>query len=108
MIRFKTTLNLVILFSALLVLVFAIGCGNSKEEQKMIDFLKLYSDTVDEYAAADEAKKTELKVKLDTFESKWSNMEMEMDGRITPNDLEKFDKQYKEIQKKYAEIAGKS
>ncbi|MEJ2286726.1 MAG: hypothetical protein P8X85_24395 [Desulfobacterales bacterium] len=108
MIRFKTTLNLVILFSALLVLVFAIGCGNSKEEQKMIDFLKLYSDTVDEYAAADDAKKAELKAKLDTFASKWSDMEMEMDGRLTPNDLEKYDKQFKEIKNKYASLAGKS
>lgn len=108
MIRLKSTLNFVIVFSVLFGLIFVIGCGDSKEVQAMKDFLKLYSDTVDEYAAADEAKKTELKVKLDTFESKWSNMEMEMDGRITPNDLEKFDKQYKEIQKKYAEIAGKS
>ena len=108
MIRFKTTLKLVILFSALLGLVLAIGCGNSAEEQKMLDFLKLYSDTVDEYAAADDVKKPELKAKLDTFESKWSEMEMEMAGRLTPNDLEKFDKQYKEIEKKYAEIAGKS
>jgi hypothetical protein len=108
MIRLKITLNFVIVLSVLFGLVFVIGCGDSKEVQAMKDFLKLYSDTVDEYAAADEAKKTELKVKLDTFESKWSNMEMEMDGRITPNDLEKFDKQYKEIQKKYAEIAGKS
>lgn len=108
MIRLKITLNFVIVFLVLFGLIFVIGCGDSKEVQAMKDFLKLYSDTVDEYAAADEAKKTELKVKLDTFESKWSNMEMEMDGRITPNDLEKFDKQYKEIQKKYAEIAGKS
>ena len=108
MIRFKTTLNLVILFSALLGLVFASGCGNSKEEQKMIDFLKLYSDTVDEYAAADDVKKAELKAKLDTFASKWSDMEMEMDGRLTPNDLEKYDKQFKEIKNKYASLAGKS
>ena len=108
MIRFKTTLNLVILFSALLGLVFASGCGNSKEEQKMLDFLKLYSDTVDEYAAADDVKKAELKAKLDTFASKWSDMEMEMDGRLTPNDLEKYDKQFKEIKNKYASLAGKS
>ena len=108
MIRLKVTLNLVILFSVLFGLIFVIGCGDSKEVQAMKDFLKLYSDTVDEYAAADEAKKAELKAKLDTFKSKWSNMEMEMDGRITPNDLEKFDKQYKEIQTKYDGIAGKS
>jgi hypothetical protein len=108
MIRFNTTLNLVILFAALLGFVFIIGCGNSKEEQKMVDFLKLYSDTVDQYAAADTAKKAELKVKLDTFASKWSDMEMEMDGRLTPNDLEKYDKQYNEIKDRYTSLAGNS
>jgi len=108
MIRFKTTLNFVIVFSVLFGLVFVIGCGNSKEEQVMTDFLKLYSDTVDQYAKADEATKVELKTKLDSFASKWSNMEMDMDGRLTPNDLEKYDKQFKEIQKKYAALAGKS
>jgi len=108
MIRLKTTLNFLIVFSVLFGLVFVIACGNSEEKQAMTDFLKLFSDTVNEYAAADEAKKAELKVKLDSFASKWSDMEMQMDGRLTPNDLEKFDKQYKEIQKKYASLAGKS
>jgi hypothetical protein len=35
-------------------------------------------------------------------------MEMEMDGRITPNDLEKLDKEYKAILKKYSSLTGKS
>ena len=108
MIRLKITLNFVIVVAVLFGLIVVIGCGDSKEVQAMKDFLKLYSDTVDEYAAADEAKKTELKAKLDTFESKWGKMEMEMDGRLTPNDLEKFDKQYKEIQKRYNSLTGKS
>ena len=108
MISSKSTLFLVLVLSALFGLVVIIGCGTSNEEQSMIDFLKLYSDTVDQYAAADDAKKAELKATLDSFHSKWSDMEMQMDGRLTPNDLEKFDKQYKEIQKKYNELAGKS
>jgi len=108
MINSKSTLFLVMAFSALFGLVVLIGCGNSKEVQAMTDFLKLFSDTVDEYAAADQETKAELKAKLDSFHSKWSDMEMQMDGRLTPNDLEKFDKQYKEIEKKYASVAGKS
>jgi hypothetical protein len=99
MIRFKSPINLAIVLLTLVGLVVFIGCGNSKEEQTMVDFLKLYSDTVDEYAAADNVKKAELKAKLDTFASKWMDMEREMDGRLTPNDLEKYDKQYKEIDK---------
>ena len=108
MTRFKSTLNFVIVLSALFGLVFVIGCGNSAEKQAMTDFLQQYAQTVDEYAAADEEKKVELKAKLESFESKWSNMEMKMDGLVTPNDLEKFDKQYKEIKKKYASLTGNS
>lgn len=108
MIRFKSPINLAIVLLTLVGLVAFIGCGNSKEEQTMVDFLKLYSDTVDEYAAADNVKKAELKAKLDTFASKWMDMEREMDGLLTPNDLEKYDKQYKEIENKYTSLTGKS
>ena len=108
MINSKSTLFLVMAFSALFGLVVLIGCGNSKEVQAMTDFIKLFSDTVDEYAAADEETKAELKTKLDSFHSKWSDMEMHSDGLLTPGALEKFDKQFKEIEKKYASVAGKS
>lgn len=108
MFKTRSTLNYVIVFSAIIGLAFVIGCGSSQEKQIMSDFLQLFSDTVDEYAAADEVKKAELKMKLESFGSKWSNMEMEMDGRLTPNDLEKFDKHFKEIQKRYASLVDKS
>jgi hypothetical protein len=108
MFKTRLTLNFVILMFVICGLVFVVGCGNSKEVQAMTDLLKLFSDTVYEYSAADKVKKTELKATLDSFGSKWSNMEMEMDGRLTPNDLEKFDKQYKEIQTRYASLTGKS
>ena len=108
MISSKSTLFFVIVLSALFGLAVITGCGNSSEKQAMIDFLKLFSDKVDQYAAADDGKKAELKKELDSFHSQWSDMEMQMDGRLTPNDLEKLDKQYKEIEKKYASLAGKS
>ena len=108
MIRFKTILNFVIVFSALLGLVFVIGCGSSAEKQAMQDFLKLYSDTVDEYSAADESKKAEMKEELNSFKSKWSNMKMEMDGELTPQSLNELDKEYDKITTKYASLAGLS
>jgi hypothetical protein len=108
MISSKSTLFFVIVLSAFFGLAVITGCGNSSEKQAMIDFLKLFSDKVDQYAAADDGKKAELKKELDSFHSKWSDMEMQMDGRLTPNDLEKFDKRYKEIEKKYVSLAGKS
>ena len=108
MISSKSTLFFVLVFSALFAVASISGCGNSQEVQAMTDFLKQYSDMVEEFAAADETKKAEMKPKLDSFHSKWSDMEMEMDGRLTPNDLEKLDKQYKEIEKKYTSLTGKS
>jgi hypothetical protein len=108
MIRFRAILNFVIVSSALFGLVFVIGCGNSPEKQAMSDFLKLYSDTVDEYSAADESKKAEMKGELNSFKSKWSNMKMEMDGELTPQALDKLDKEYDKITTKYASLAGLS
>ena len=106
--RFKTILNFVIMFSALFGLIFVIGCGSSAEKQAMSDFLKLYSDTVDEYSAADVSKKTEMKEELKSFKSKWSNMKMEMDGELTPQALNELDKEYDKITTKYASVAGLS
>jgi len=108
MIRFKTFLNFAIVFSTLFGLVFVIGCGNSAEKQAMSDFLKLYSDTVNEYSAADESKKAEIKEKLNSFKSKWSNMKMEMGGEVTPQTLDELDKEYEKIKTKYASMAGLS
>jgi hypothetical protein len=95
-------------FSALLGLVFVIGCGGSTEKQAMSDFLKLFSDTVNEYSAADESKKAEIKGKLDSFNSKWSDMKMDLGDHVTPQVLDKMDKEYKKIAKKYASLTGKS
>jgi hypothetical protein len=108
MIRFKTSLNYVIVLSALLGLVFVIGCGGSAEKQAMSDFLKLFSDTVSEYSVADENKKAEIKGKLDSFTSKWSDMKMELGSNVTPNALNDLDKEYQKIAEKYASLIGKS
>ena len=108
MIRFKTMLNFVIVFSVLFGLIFVIGCGSSAEKQAMSDFLKLYNDTVDQYSAADKSKKVEMKGELNSFKSKWSNMKMEMDGELTPQALNELDKEYEKITTKYASLAGLS
>jgi hypothetical protein len=106
MIRFKSTLNCVIVFSVLFGLVFFIGCGSSAEKQTMSDFLKLYSDSVNEYSAADKSKQAVMKGKLDSFPSKWSDMKMELDGQVTPQTLDEMDNEYKEITKKYTSSTG--
>jgi len=108
MIRSKTPLNFVICFAAFVGLVFAIGCGNSVEKQAMTDFLQMYSEIVNEYAGADESGRAVMKAKVESFNSKWSDMKMELGSLVTPNVLEELDKQYKEIAKKYASLIRKS
>jgi len=106
MIRFKSTLNFVIVLSALLGLV--IGCGSSAEKQAMSDFLVMYDNTVKEYSAADESKRAEMKEKLDSFKTKWTNIEMEMGSELTPQELNKLDNEYQKITKKYISLTHKS
>jgi len=108
MIRFKTTLNFVIVFSALLGLALVIGCGSSAEKQAMTDLLQQYSQTVDAYSSVGQSEKAEMEEKLNSYKSKWSDMKMEMDGHITPQALDQLDNEYQQITKKYASMAGKS
>ncbi len=97
-----------IVFSALFGLVFVIGCGSSAEKQAASDLLQHYSQTVDEYVSADQSKKAEIEVTLDSYKTKWSDMKMEMDGQFTPQALDELDNEYQKITKKYASLAGKS
>jgi len=110
MIRIKTSLNYVIVLSAVLGLVLVIGCGGSAEKQAMTDLLQQYSRTVDEYSSADQSKKAEIEKKLDSYKAKWSNMKMEMglSDSVTPQILEKMDIEYQKITTKYVSLAGKS
>ena len=108
MIRSKISLNFVICVAVISALALVIGCGSSAEKQAMSDFLQMYSDTVNEYAEADESKREAMKGKMDSFAAKWSDMKMEMGSLITPNALEELDQQYQQIAKKYAALNGKS
>ena len=105
MVSFKT-LNCLIVLTAILGLV--IGCGVSAENQAMSDFLTTYENTVNEFSAADESKRAELKEKLDSFKSKWANMKMDMNAEITTETLNKLDNEYQKITKKYISLTHKS
>lgn len=108
MFKTRSTLNYVIVFSAIIGLAFVIGCGSSQEKQMMSDFLQQYNQAVDEYSASDNGKKAEMEGNLDSYTSKWSDMKMEMGGDVTPQALDELDKEYKKITKKYASLAEKS
>lgn len=106
MINLKSTLNFAIVFSALFGLVFLIGCGNSEKKQVMSDFLKLYSDSVNEYSTADDSKRAGLKEKLNSLKAKWMDIKIEMDGEVTPQVLDELDNEYDKITKKYTSLSS--
>ena len=106
MLKFKSTLNFVMLLSALLGLIFVIGCAGSAEKQEISSFLKLYSDAVDEYEAADDTKRDQLKEKIDSYKLKCSAMisELELNNKATPQVMNELEREYKDITKKYASL----
>ncbi|MGD8889033.1 MAG: hypothetical protein PVF53_11495 [Desulfobacterales bacterium] len=112
MLKFKSTLHYFIVSSAVIGLVFVMGCNGSEQKQKMSSFLEEYSKTLDEYSEvankADETKKAELEEKLNDYISKWTEMKIEMGSEITPQTLDKLDEEYQQITKKFKALAQKS
>jgi hypothetical protein len=108
----RSILNSLIVFLAIFGLIFVIGCGNSKQMQKMSDFLMEYSKAVDEYSdvigKGEMGKRPEVEKKIKSFMSKWTEMEMEFGGELTPQELNKLDKEYQNITGKYHNLAQKS
>jgi hypothetical protein len=94
------------LFSALLGLIFVIGCGGSAVKQEMSEFLKLYSDAVSEYEAADGTQRAQLKEKIDSYKLKCSTMisEIELNNKATPQVVNELEREYKDITKKYESL----
>ena len=106
MLKSKSTLNFVMLFSALLGLMFVIGCGGSAEKQEMSEILKIYSNAVSEYEAADDTKRAQLKEKIDSYKLKCSAMisELELSDKVTPQVMNELEREYKEITKKFVSL----
>jgi TolA-binding protein len=106
MLKFKSTLNLVTMLAAVLGLILVIGCAGSAEKQEMSKILKLYSDAVSDYEAADVAQRAELKDKIDSYQHKCSAMisEFELNAKLTPQVINELEREYKEITKKYSSL----
>ena len=104
MLKSKSTLNLVMLFAALLGLIFVIGCGASAEEQKVSEILKLYGEAVVEDETADDTKRDQLKEKIDSYRQEWSSMIVDLNDKVTPQVMHDFEREFKEISKKYASL----
>ena len=106
MFKLQSTLIFVMLFSALFGLIFVIGCGGSAEKQEMSKLLKIYSDAVIEYEAADDTQRAQLKEKIDSYKLKCSDMmsELELNDKLTPQVMNELEREYKEITKKFASL----
>ena len=106
MLKLQSTLVFVMLFSAFLGLTFVIGCGDSAEKQEISKSLKLYSDAVSEYEAADDTQRALLKEKIDSYKLKCSDMmsEMELNNKVNPQVMKELEREYKEITEKYASL----
>jgi len=112
MFKNRSILNCLIVFLTILGLVFVIGCGNSKEMQKMSGFLMEYSKAVDEYSdvigKGEKGESAEVEKIIKSFKSKWTEMEMEFGSELTPQELNKLDKEYQNITGKYHNLVQKS
>jgi hypothetical protein len=106
MLKLKSTLNFLMLFSAFLGLIFVIGCGESAEKQEMSKLLKLYRDAVSEYEAAEDTQRAQLKEKIDSYRHKCSAMlsDLELNNKVTRNVMNELEREYKQITEKYASL----
>ena len=108
MLYIRSKLSCVVAVALITGLVFTVGCGESPEKQKMSTFLQEFSQTVSEFAAADQSKKGELEAKLKDYMSKWTAMKFELGGEVTPQVLEKMDMEYQKIAHEYEKLAKQS
>ena len=106
MLKFKSALHFVMLLSAILGMIFVIGCAGSAEKQEMSKILKLYGDAVSEYEAADSTQRAQLKEKIDSYKLKCSAKmsELELNAKVTPQVMNELEREYKKITKKYASL----
>jgi hypothetical protein len=101
-----------VVFSTILGFLLVLGCGPSAEKEKMMAFMQDYQKTLDEYADAisksNNDKKAEIEVKLDALKGQWMLLKQDIGAEVTPQTMEKFEAEFGKLEKKYAELSGKS
>lgn len=108
----KSILKHLVLFAALAGLVMTFGCGPSAEKEKMTAFMQDYQNSLEAYADAigknDSARKTEIEAKLDSLKGQWIQLKEDIGTEVTPQAMEKFEAEFQNLAKKFAELKGKS
>jgi len=101
-----TTMAIFVIFG----LIALMGCGPSKEKQLMSGFISEYSLAVDTFAElskkADTNGISEVKAKVESLMSKWSDMKIDLSSDVTPQVLNQLDDEFKMITKKYQTAAA--
>ena len=108
--RMRSLSITIIVFFTIFGLITLMGCGPSKEKQQMSGFLVEYNQAVEAYTELSKKTDTngisEMKVKVDSFKTQWSDMKIEMASEITPQVLNQLDDEFKTITKKYQSVAA--
>ena len=104
---FWTTIMVIFTIIGLLALT---GCGPSKEKQQMSGFISEYGQAVDTFAElskkADTNGISEVKAKIETLMSQWSDMKIDLSSELTPQVLNELDDEFKVITQKYQVAAA--
>ena len=108
MLKIKPNFNYVVVLAAIVGLVLVIGCGDSPEKAKMVEFIQKFGQEVKEYAKADDGQKAELAAKVESDMAKWTQLKIEMGSELTPQVLDKLDAEYQKFAKEFKTLAGKS
>ena len=110
MLNTRSLCTTVMVFSTILGLLALVGCGPSKEKQQMSGLISEYNQAVDAYAELSKKEDTngisEVKAKIESFKSQWSDMKIDLSSEVTPQVLNKLDDEFKVITKKYQAIAA--
>ncbi len=108
MLKIKSNLSCVVVLAVIAGLFFIAGCGDSQEKQQMTAFIQEFGATVQEYTKAEDGQKAELETKLKSYETKWTQMKIDMGSEITPQVLDKLDAEYQKFAKEFKSLSGKS
>ena len=108
----KANLKSVVIVSIVIGFFLLIGCGGSVEKDQMAAFLLEYQKNLTAYEEAisgsDDAKKAEFKAKLEASEAQWTVLRDDSVENVTPQVIEKFDREYQAIRDKFKSLSSKS
>ena len=89
-------------------LISFVGCGPSKEQQQMNNFLTEYGQAVDKYTEmngnGDANALAEVKAKIEALQTQWLGLKSDMESEVTPQVMEKLQKEFKTITQKYEDV----